>query len=52
MVINAGDHLKIIPLSYDPLLVLHGAFDIRKSFKELRRSTEITGETEAKRKGS
>ena len=37
LIINAGDHLKMIPLPLDPLKVLHGVFNIEKSFKELRK---------------
>jgi len=48
LVINAGDHLKIIPLPSDPFQTLHGAFNVRKSFKELRKQAELTAETEAK----
>jgi len=51
LVINAGDHLKIIPLPSDPFQILHGAFNTRKSFKELRRQAELTAENEAKREG-
>jgi len=51
LVINAGDHLKIIPLPSDPFQTLHGAFNIRKSFKELRSQTEETAEDETKRRG-
>lgn len=48
LVINAGDHLKIIPLPSDPLRTLHGAFNTRKQFKELRRQAELTAEKEPK----
>ena len=40
LVINAGDHLKIIPLPSDPIRVLHGAFNTKKTFKELRKQAE------------
>jgi len=49
LVINAGDHLKVIPLPSDPFKVLHGAFNIGKPFKELRRQAEQTAENETKR---
>lgn len=53
LVINAGDHLKIIPLPSDPLQVLHGALTTEKSFKELRRQAELTAQKEAtKERGS
>lgn len=52
LVINAGDHLKIIPLPSDPLQILHGAFNTTKSFKELRRQAELTAQKEAKKERS
>ena len=51
LVINAGDHLKIIPLPSNPLQVLHGALNLRKPFTELRKQAELVAEKEA-RKGS
>lgn len=47
LVINAGDHLKIIPLPSDPFKTLHGAFNTKKSFKDLRRQAEQLVEKEA-----
>lgn len=38
--INAGDHLKLIPVPKDPIGALRGAFTIKKSFKELRKQAE------------
>jgi AbrB family looped-hinge helix DNA binding protein len=52
LIINAGDHLKIIPLPSDPFQTLHGAFNIKKSFRELKKQAELIGENEAKDKGS
>lgn len=49
LIINAGDHLKIIPLPSNPIQVLHGAFNIKKSFEELRRQAELIAEKEAKK---
>lgn len=49
LIINAGDHLKIVPLPSNPLQILHGAFNVKKSFKELRKQAELTGENEAKK---
>lgn len=49
LVINAGDHLKIIPLPSDPFRTLHGAFNTRKPFKELRKQAELAAEEEARR---
>jgi len=49
LIINAGDHLKIIPLPSNPLQILHGAFNVKKPFKELRKQAEIIAENEAKK---
>jgi len=49
LVINAGDHLKVIPLPSNPFQTLHGAFNVSKRFKELRRQAERVGENEAKK---
>jgi len=49
LIINAGDHLKIIPLPSDPFQILHGAFNVKKPFKELRKKAELIAENEAKR---
>lgn len=48
LIINAGDHLKLIPLPSDPFQTLHGAFNVRKTFKELRRQAERMGENALK----
>jgi bifunctional DNA-binding transcriptional regulator/antitoxin component of YhaV-PrlF toxin-antitoxin module len=48
LIINAGDHLKIIPLPSNPLQILHGAFNVKKPFKELRKQAERVAEKEAK----
>jgi len=52
LIINAGDHLKIIPLPSNPLQVLHGAFNVKKPFKELRKQAELTVQKEAEKKRS
>ncbi len=49
LVINAGDHLKLIPLPSDPFKTLHGAFNVRKPFKELRGQAERLAEHEVKK---
>jgi len=49
LIINAGDHLKIIPLPSDPFQILHGAFNVKKPFKVLRKQAELTAENEAKK---
>ncbi|MFP3985874.1 MAG: division/cell wall cluster transcriptional repressor MraZ [Candidatus Bathyarchaeia archaeon] len=50
LIINAGDHLKIIPLPSNPLQTLHGAFNVKKPFKELRKQAELTAGKEARKK--
>jgi len=50
LVMNAGDHLKIIPLPSDPIKTLHGAFNTEKTFSELRRQAEKAAVTEAKKR--
>lgn len=52
LIINAGDHLKIIPLPSDPFQTLHGAFNVKKPFEELRNQAELTAEKEAKKQRS
>lgn len=52
LIINAGDHLKIIPLPSNPLQILHGAFNVKKPFKKLRKQAELAGENEAKKERS
>ena len=44
LVIKAGDHLKVIPIPSDPFKVLHGAFNVKKTFKELREQAELAAE--------
>jgi hypothetical protein len=42
----------MIPLPSDPLSNSHGAFNVRKPFKELRRQTEIMAEGEVSKEKS
>lgn len=49
LVISAGDHIKIIPLPNDLLQKLHGAFNVKKPFKELRKQADRMAENEVKR---
>ncbi|MBO3808265.1 MAG: division/cell wall cluster transcriptional repressor MraZ [Candidatus Brockarchaeota archaeon] len=48
LVINAGDHIKIIPLPSDPFKILHGAFNTGKPFRDLRKQAELAAEREAR----
>jgi len=49
LVINAGDHLKVIPLPADPLGTLDGVIRLGKPFAELRRGAEELARREAER---
>ncbi|MGP8068842.1 MAG: AbrB/MazE/SpoVT family DNA-binding domain-containing protein [Candidatus Bathyarchaeia archaeon] len=44
LLVNAGDHLKLIPIPKDPIAALRGAFTTRKPFKELRKQAEVEAE--------
>jgi AbrB family looped-hinge helix DNA binding protein len=46
LVINAGDHLKLIPVPKDPIQALRGAFTTKKPFKQLRKQAEAEAEKE------
>ncbi len=48
LTINAGDHVKVIPLPSDPVRFLDGVLDIKRPFKELRRGAEALAEKETK----
>ncbi|MCR6624517.1 MAG: division/cell wall cluster transcriptional repressor MraZ [archaeon YNP-LCB-024-027] len=47
LVINAGDHLKLIPLPSNPFKTLEGTLSIKKPFEELRKQAELKAEKEA-----
>ena len=47
LIINTGDHLKVIPLPSDPFKVLEGTLSLEKPFKELRKQAELIAEGEA-----
>jgi len=49
LVINAGDHVKLVPLPENPLQVLNGAISIGRPFKELRAEAERLIEKETRR---
>jgi bifunctional DNA-binding transcriptional regulator/antitoxin component of YhaV-PrlF toxin-antitoxin module len=44
LILNAGDHLKVIPLPSDPFEVLEGTLSLNKPFKELRKQAELMAE--------
>ena len=48
MAINAGDHLKLIPVPKDPIQALRGAFTVKKPFKQLRKQAEAEAEREVR----
>lgn len=50
LAINAGDHLKIIPLPPNPIQALNGALHLKKPFNELRKEAEELAVRESRRK--
>jgi bifunctional DNA-binding transcriptional regulator/antitoxin component of YhaV-PrlF toxin-antitoxin module len=50
LVINAGDHLKVIPLPDKPLEALKGIISVPKTFTEMRREAEELAKKEAGRR--
>lgn len=50
LVVNAGDHLKLIPIPKDPVESLRGAFSVKKSFRQLREQAELQALRELQRK--
>ena len=51
LIINAGDHLKVIPLPSDPFEV-DGTLSLNKPSSELRKQAELIAEREAREKRS
>jgi len=51
LVVNAGDHLKLIPIPKDPVETLRGAFSVKKNFRELRKQAEEEAQKELAEKG-
>jgi AbrB family looped-hinge helix DNA binding protein len=49
LLINAGDHIKIVPLPEKPLEILEGTLKIETPFNELRKAAEKLAEEEARR---
>ena len=47
VVVNAGDHLKLIPVPEDPFKALKGAISSEKNFKEHREQATRLAEEEA-----
>jgi AbrB family looped-hinge helix DNA binding protein len=50
LAVNAGDHLKIIPLPSNPVESLDGVLDLKKPFRELRKEAEDLAAKSAKRR--
>jgi DNA-binding transcriptional regulator/RsmH inhibitor MraZ len=46
LVVNAGDHVQLVPIPADPLKVLNGALSTGRQFKELRAEAELLLEKE------
>ena len=51
LVINAGDHLKVMPVPAEPVQALRGVFKVNKPFKTLRRQAEVLAEREIGARG-
>jgi bifunctional DNA-binding transcriptional regulator/antitoxin component of YhaV-PrlF toxin-antitoxin module len=51
LIINAGDHLKVMPVPADPVRALRGVFTVKKPFKILRKQAEALAEKEIEVKG-
>lgn len=51
LAINAGDHVKIVPLPSDPMRALDGVLELKKPFKQLRREAEELALREAVGRG-
>lgn len=47
LVMNAGDHVKVIPLPEDPFRVLEGALSIEVPFRDLRERAVEEAQREA-----
>ncbi len=52
LILNVGDHLKIIPLPHKSLDDLKGSLSIPKPFNEMRKEAEKLAISEANRKQS
>ena len=46
LVVNAGDHVQLVPIPSDPLQVLNGALNTGRQFKELRAEAQLLLEKE------
>jgi len=51
LVINAGDHLEVMPLPAQPVQELRGVLRVNKPFKTLRRQAEALAEKEIGARG-
>lgn len=51
LAINAGDHLKIIPLPSNPIQALDGVLSMKRPFSEIRVAAEELAVEEAKEGG-
>jgi len=51
LVINAGDHLKAIPVPAEPVQASRAVFKVNKPFKRLRRQAEALAEKEIGARG-
>jgi len=52
LIIDVGNHVKLIPLPSDPFEVLHGCLKIKKTFRELRQEAEEIAKKETEKRGA
>lgn len=52
LIVNAGDHIKLIPVPEDPFRVLEGAVSVKEEFNEIRRLAEKEAQEEYTRSAS
>ena len=52
LIVNAGDHIKLIPIPENPFSVLEGAVSVKEEFNEIRRRIEKEAQEEYKESAS
>ena len=52
LIVNAGDHIKVIPIPDDPFRVLEGAVSVKKEFTEIRQQAEKEAQEEYRKNAS
>ena len=52
LIVNAGDHIKVIPIPEDPFRVLEGAVSVKEEFTEIRQQAEKEAQEEYRKNAS